>query len=74
MAYLKEMVAAYLARTGTTKAELAENLGISRSTLHSKLNGDTEFTLKEGFQLKTILDCSADELFDVDDLATHSMT
>ena len=75
MAYIKELVAAYLARTGKTKAELAGNLGMSRTTLHSKLNGDTEFTLKEGYQLKTILNCTADELFSVDDLtATGGLT
>lgn len=69
MAYMKELVAAYLARTGKTKAELAKRLGMSRTTLHSKLNGDTEFTLSEGHELKNILGCTADELFSVDDLA-----
>ena len=70
MAYLKEMVAAYLVRTGKTKAELATNLGMSRTTLHSKLNGDTEFTLSEGYQLKTLLGCSADDLFDATDVTS----
>lgn len=74
MAYIKELVAAYLARTGKTKTEIAGSLGISRSTLHSKLNGDTEFTLKEGYQLKTILGCTADDLFNADDLTTQSTT
>lgn len=68
MAYLKEMVAAYLARTGSTRAELAGNLGMSRTTLHSKLNGDSEFTLIEGYMLKNILGCSADDLFESSDI------
>ena len=60
---LKELIGAYLARTGKTKQELAKELGMSRSTLRSKLNGQTEFTLSEGYALKEILNVTADELF-----------
>jgi DNA-binding XRE family transcriptional regulator len=61
---IKERVAAYLARTGRTKAELANDLGMSRTSLHAKLNGQTDFTLCEGYKLKNILGCTADELFE----------
>ena len=60
---LKERVGAYLALTGKTKTKLASELGMSRTSLNSKLNGVTEFTLYEGYQLKEILGCSADEFF-----------
>lgn len=60
---LKELIGAYLARTGKTKQELAKELGMSRSTLRSKINGQTEFTLSEGYALKEILNVTADELF-----------
>lgn len=63
MITMRERVAAHLAKTGTTKAELAEQLGMSRTTLYTKLAGDVDFTLYEGYQLKNILGCTADELF-----------
>ncbi len=59
---LKERVGAYLARTGKTKAELAAQLGMSRTTLHAKLCGTTEFTLREGYELAQILGCTTDEM------------
>lgn len=71
MAYIKELVAAYLARTGATKAELAGSLGISRTTLHAKLNGESDFTLREGYMLKNIIGCTADELVDATDYASQ---
>ena len=60
---LNELIGAYLARTGKTKQELAKELGMSRTTLRSKINGQTEFTLSEGYALKEILNVTADELF-----------
>lgn len=64
MSSIKENVAAHLAKTGKTKAELANELGMSRTSLHSKLTGATDFTLHEGYMLKNILGCTADELFE----------
>lgn len=55
-------VAAYCAVTGTTKDELARDLGMTRQTLHSKLTGETEFKLSEAVQLSKILGCDVDEL------------
>lgn len=59
---IKERVGAYLERTGTTKAELAQSLGMSRVTLHSKLVGQSEFRLSEAEQLANVLGCSVDDL------------
>lgn len=60
---LNELIGAYLARTGMTKTQLARELGMSRSALRSKLKGQTEFTLSEGYALKELLNVSADVLF-----------
>lgn len=62
MESIKERVGAYIERTGTTKGELAQKLGMSRVTLHSKLTGQTEFRLSEAERLAQILGCSVDDL------------
>ena len=59
---IKERVGAYIERTGTTKGELASQLGMSRVSLRSKLTGQTEFRLSEAERLANILGCSVDEL------------
>ena len=59
---IRERVGAYTERTGTTKAELADSLGMSRVTLHNKLNGLSEFSLSEAVQLAKILGCTVDDL------------
>lgn len=60
---IKERVGAYLERTGVTKKQLAEEMGMPISTFHSKLSGQTEFSFSEGRRLARILDCTTDELF-----------
>lgn len=41
---IKEWVGAYLERTGTTKAELANQMSISRTSFYNKMDGTTEFS------------------------------
>ena len=62
MESIRERVGAYLERTGETKSELANKLGMSRVSLHSKLIGHTEFRLSEAERLAEILGCSVDDL------------
>lgn len=59
---IKERVGAYIERTGATKGEIAEQLGMTRVTLHSKLSGQTEFRLSEAERLANILGCTVDDL------------
>ncbi len=59
---IRERVGAFIERTGMTKAELANQLGMSRVSLHSKLSGQTEFRLSEAERLAEILGCSVDDL------------
>ncbi len=62
MEYIKERVGAYVGRTGTTKREIAEALGIGENTLYAKLRGESEFTLSEAGKLADMLGCSIDSL------------
>lgn len=59
---IRERVGAFTERTGTTKQELAEKLGMSRVTLHNKLMGNSEFSLSEAQKLAGILGCTVDDL------------
>lgn len=59
---LRERVAAHLAKTGKTKGELANELGMSRASLHQKLNGVYDFKLSEAETLAALMGCSVDEL------------
>lgn len=59
---IRERVALHLARTGKTKGELADELGMSRVTLHAKLNGLSDFKLSEAETLANIIGCSVDDL------------
>lgn len=62
MDVIKERVGAYIARTGTTREDLAAKLGMTRVTLHQKLNGESEFKLGEAFALADALGCTVDDL------------
>lgn len=63
MSPIKQRVAAYSAETGTTRREIAERLGMPRSTFYDKLNGKrSDFSLKEAKGLADILGCSVSEL------------
>lgn len=60
---IKERVGAYLERTGKTKKQIAELMGMPYSTFHSKLYGPSEFTFSEGRRLAVIVGCTCDEMF-----------
>lgn len=62
MESIRERIALYTVRTGKTKAEIADALGMTRQTLHSKLTGETDFKLGEAEKLAGILGCTVDEL------------
>lgn len=59
---IRERVGAYLCRTGTTKQQLASELGMSDVTLWSKLSGRSEFRISEAIKLSNILGISVNEL------------
>lgn len=54
---------AEIARKGVKKGYIAEELGISTTSLHNKLCGKREFKISEAIKLREILELS-DEAFD----------
>lgn len=53
-----------LKRSKSTQQQLAEHIGISHSSLQNKLQGRTQFTLKEMRDIQAVFaDCSLDYLF-----------
>lgn len=59
---IREWVAAYLERADKTKADLAHELGMSKTTFYSKMSGTTEFTLSEAGKLASMLGITTDQL------------
>ena len=59
---IKQRVGAYLEGTGTTKEQLAHDLGISRGALYAKLNGTSDFSLPEAYKLSHLLGCTVEDL------------
>lgn len=59
---------AEMARKKITASELAEKLGITISTMSIKLNGKSDFTLKEALKIRAILeaDMPIEVLFEID--------
>ena len=62
MDYISQRVGAYVGATGTTRAELAAQLGMSTVTLHSRLTKKTDWKLSEAEALARILGCSIEDL------------
>lgn len=58
---------AELKRKNVTQSELAKVLGISSNTISRKMNGESEFTLREVMKIKKTLGVSipVEELFAV---------
>jgi cyanate lyase len=44
---------------------ICNKLGIGLSTFYAKLNGKTEFTLKEGYELATMLDFNSEDVLNI---------
>lgn len=59
---------AEMARNKITASELAEKLGITISTMSMKLNGKSDFSLKEALKIRAILgtDMPTEVLFEID--------
>jgi plasmid maintenance system antidote protein VapI len=59
---LKVLVGNYAKSEGITKDELAERIGIGRSSLYAKLSGQTPWFLDEAVKLSGLLGITVDEL------------
>lgn len=60
---LQERVGQYVKASQTTMGAVADQIGISRSSLFNKLRGSNEFSLSEAFSLSRILGVSLDEFY-----------
>ena len=61
---MKNRVRELRQKLGLTQQQLAERIGISHSSLQNKLQGRTQFTLKEMRDIQAVFaDCSLDYLF-----------
>lgn len=64
---------AEISRKNISKSELAEQIGISASTLYQKLNGKSKVTLPEAKKIREILgiNVSLDYLFSINEQNTE---
>lgn len=60
---LQEKVGQYVEANEATMGAVADQIGMSRSSLFNKLKGYSEFSLSEAFSLSRILSVSLDELY-----------
>lgn len=62
---MHRILRAEMVKNGITVAQLASQIGVAEKTLRNKINGDTDFTLKEAQKIRIILKSklTLDELF-----------
>ena len=54
---------AEMARAGVSVADIAERVGVGKSTVYSWMNGSSDFTVSDAFNVAGMFDCSVDYLF-----------
>ena len=59
---INEKIGAWLVAEGNTMGKLADDLGITRQTLRSKLYGETDWTWSQVVSIAKITETSLDEL------------
>lgn len=63
MTGLEMQVKKYALENGVTIQAVCDAIGVCRTSLYMKLNGDTEFRLGEAARLAEVLGISIDELY-----------
>ncbi len=53
-----------MSRNGYTRVKLAKHLGIAYNTFWAKMNGLTDFTIKEIKEMCTLFNCTFEYLFE----------
>ena len=70
----------YIEKSGLKKGYIAEHMGLSKQGFHNKINGKTDFSVKEILTLCNLLNISIterEEIFftiDVDEKSTNNVT
>lgn len=59
---INEKLGAWLLATGNTREKLADEIGITRPTLASRLNGDSKWNWDEVIRVSKITNTSLNEL------------
>ena len=62
MEFIRQNVENYLDNNNVTKGALASHIGISRSTLYEKLDGNRPWLLDEAIVLSELIGCTIDDL------------
>lgn len=62
MEFIRQNVENYLDNNNVTKGALANRIGISRSTLYEKLDGNRPWLLDEAIALSELIGCTIDDL------------
>lgn len=60
---ISERLDSYVSENNTTRDAVAKAIGCSRTAFYQKLNGNSAFTLFEGYQLSTLFGCQMSEFF-----------
>jgi DNA-binding XRE family transcriptional regulator len=63
MISLQKFVSDYVETNNTTKEALAKEAEIGRTSFFSKVKGTSDFTLSEAHRLASIIGCTLDELY-----------
>lgn len=65
MTQVKEALRQYMDDSGKTCDEVADDLGIGRTSLFNKMRGQYEFTLRESYELSRMLGVTMDEFYEM---------
>lgn len=64
--FIRQNVENFLSKTNSTKGTLANHIGISRSTLYEKLDGNRPWLLDEAITLSELMGCTIDDLLNAE--------
>lgn len=64
---INEKVGAWLLEEGNTRSMLAQEIGISRPVLNSRLNGSSKWSWNEVVKISQITGCTLNELAGISD-------
>lgn len=59
---INEKIGAYILESGSSREELADKIGITRPTLRSRLNGETDWRWGEVIKIAEITNSTMNEL------------
>lgn len=61
---MKSNINVWIAKSGMSKKEVAQKMGVSQTVLSRWINNHTMPSLENAFKLADILNCKVDDLYD----------